>query len=315
MSNYPPTPDWVDPQDETRPNLAYQETPRQVSWAEPRPPRRRRAIGCCFWLILLPVLVTLCLGAAYVLAPGRTNVLILGTDAREVGSSLGRSDTMILTTFVPAERYAGMLSIPRDLWVVVPGYGENRINTAHFFGEAYSPDSGPALAMETVRLNFGVDVHYYLRVRFDGLVGLVDALGGIELELPRAMSGYPAGAVQMDGLQALAFVRDRAGSDDFARIERGQIFLRGLFRILLMPETWVRLPVATPLALQLVDTDIPAWQWPQIGITLLLVGPENIDGRIITREMVFPFTTSNGAQVLAPNWDLINPVLLDMFNQ
>jgi hypothetical protein len=67
--------------------------------------------------------------------------------------------------------------------------------------------------------------------------------------------------------------------------------------------------------MEMIDTDIPVTKWPFLAITLLRVGPDGIDARIITREMTFPFSTENGAQVLAPNWNAINPVLLEMFEQ
>lgn len=298
---------YIDPLVETQP------TPT-VSWAA-SPPKKRRGLGCCLGLLAIPVFVALCLGGVLLLAGGRTNILVLGLDAREPGSDLGRSDTMILSTFVPREPYLGMLSIPRDLWVTIPGVGENRINTAHFFAEAELPGSGPAAAMETVRQNFGVAVDYYVRVRFDGFLDLVDLLGGVEVELPVAMSGYPAGAQHLNSEQALAFVRDRAGSDDFFRMQRAQIFIKGLGKELMQPSAWPRLPQILPLVRQMIDTNVPFAKWPALAITVLRVGVDGMDSRTITREMTNPFTTSEGAQVLGPNWAAINPVLLEMFGQ
>ena len=267
-------------------------------------------------VMLIPALVAACLLGALTLLPGRTNILVLGLDSREPGSNVGRSDTLILSTFVPRQPYVGLLSIPRDLWVTLPnGYGENRINTAHFFAEAEMPGSGPEAAMETVRQNFGVDVHHYVRIRFDGFLDLVDLLGGVEIELAEPMSGYPAGKHLLDSEQALAFVRDRAGSDDFYRMQRGQIFLKGIMKRVLSPEVLPRLPKLIPLMWAMVDTDVPVIKWPQLLITLLRIGTDGLDTRTITREMTFPFTTSEGAQVLGPNWAAINPVLLEMFGQ
>lgn len=295
----------IDPLAETQPT-------RTVSWSPPPPPNRRRW-GCCAIILLIPILISVCFVSGILLAGGRTNILVLGLDSREPGSDLGRSDTMILTTFVPREPYLGMLSIPRDLWVTIPVYGENRINTAHFFSEADSPGSGPEVAMQTVRQNFGVDVQHYVRIRFDGFLDLVDLLGGVDVELLTTMSGYPAGIHHLNGEQALAFVRDRAGSDDFYRMRRSQIFLRALWKQVLDPSIWKQLPDIVPLVIQMVDTDVPISKWPYLAITMLRVGPDGIDASVITREMTNPFTTSGGAQVLGPNWTIINPVLLEMF--
>jgi polyisoprenyl-teichoic acid--peptidoglycan teichoic acid transferase len=269
--------------------------------------------GC--WLVLPLALLALVALVAYLLIPPRTNVLILGVDDRLPGGALGRSDTMILVTFQPAKRYIGMLSIPRDLWVQVPGIGPERINTAHFYAEAQQAGSGPQAAMEAVQSNFGVDVHYYVRARFDNFMEIVDVLGGVDVFLPEAMSGYPAGVNRLDAEQALAFVRDRSGSDDFSRMGRAQILLRSLMVTALSPVSIPKWPQMALVGLNAVETDIPIYLWPKYAITLLLVGMEGIDGRTITREMVFPFTTSGGAQVLEPRWDLINPVLLEMFGQ
>jgi LCP family protein required for cell wall assembly len=287
--------------------------PTRLSWADP-PPRKRRT-GCCLGALLIPLVLTLCLAGVWLFAGGRTNILILGLDARDPGSDVARSDTMILTTFVPRQPYLGMLSIPRDLWVTIPGVGENRINTAHFFAEAQTPGSGPDAAMETVRQNFGVDVDYYVRFRFDTFLDVVDLIGGVDVELPTAMSGYPAGTHHMDSEQALAFVRDRSGSDDFYRMQRAQIFIKSLWKQMMQPENLRQLPQIFPLAWESVDTDLPMRKWPMLAVTLLRVGPDGVDARVITREMTFPFTTEGGAQVLAPNWDAINPVLLEMFGQ
>jgi LCP family protein required for cell wall assembly len=256
----------------------------------------------------------LCLGA-YFLAPLRTNILILGIDRTPEGTDLGRSDTLILTTFLPHLPYVGMLSIPRDLWVTIPGVGENRINAAHFLAEAEAEGSGPSAAMETVRTNFGVDVDYYVRLEFGGLRGFVDALGGVEVDLEAPAAGLAPGRHLLDGEQALAFVRDRQGSDDFTRMGNAQLFLRAVMRQLIRPSSWLRLPQAALALLGAVDTDLPPWMWPRIALTLARTAPAGIDMRSITREMVSPFTTAGGASVLAPDWSRINPILLEMFGQ
>lgn len=291
-------------------------------WADTqplRPPTQlRRTRRSCWSGCILLFMVVGCLGligAVYAMAPIRTNVLLLGIDRAEDGSALGRSDTIILMTVVPPKPYVGMLSIPRDLWVTVPGVGENRVNSAHFFAESQAAGRGPYAAMETVRQNFGVDVDYFVRIRFEGLQVIVEAMGGLEVQLDRPMSGYDAGIHQMSGDQALAFVRDREGTDDFFRMERGQLFLKSMMRQAINPLSWPRLPGVFVATVDSVDTNIPLWHMPRILLAVLRAGPDGIDNRVITRDMVFPFTTGGGAQVLGPNWDRINPLLLEMFGQ
>ncbi len=281
----------------------------------PTPPRPRRSCLRCSCGCALPALGLLALLIAFLLVGGPTNIFVLGIDSRDPESTLGRSDTNILLQVKPLPPAIGMLSIPRDLWVLIPGYGENRINTAHFFAESEIPGSGPQAAMETVESNFNVPVDHYIRIRFAGLTAVVDALGGLEVDLPRPMSGYPEGKVLMNGEEALAFVRDRQGSDDFFRMERGQLFLQAGFRWALSPNHWLRIPAVIGKLPQFVDTDIPIWLWPRLSLVFLFVGPEGIDNRVITRDMVQPFTTAGGAAVLLPDWSQINPLIREMFGE
>lgn len=262
--------------------------------------------------IVLGVLLGVVL-SAYLFLPGRLNILILGLDRAPEGTAAGRSDTLILTTIQPSRPYVGMLSIPRDLWVEIPGVGANRINTAHFFAEASQPGTGPQAALETVESNFGLPVPYYVRIQFEGLQAFVDDIGGVPINLDKPMSGYPAGYHRLDGEQSLAFVRDRAGSDDFARMERGQLFVRSVVRSFIQPSVWPRLPGALAAFFGSIDTNLPVWLWPRAGIALFRVGPDRFDARVIDRSLASGFTTSQGAQVLAPNWPGIWSLIEEMF--
>jgi LCP family protein required for cell wall assembly len=251
--------------------------------------------------------------ALYFLAPLRTNILLLGTDDSPERGAVGRTDTMILATIVPTRPYIGMLSIPRDLWVNVPGVGEQRINTAYFFAEVNERGAGSQAAMQTIRENFGIPVGYYALIHMYGVVGAVDALGGVDLRLNSSLGGWEAGTYHVDGTQALEFVRERSSSDDFSRMKRTQVLMLALAGRVLEPDSWAQLPSFVYSALQAVDTNIPFWQIPRLAFALVRAPLFGIDSRVISREMVVPFQTSAGAQVLAPNWDVINPILLEMF--
>jgi LCP family protein required for cell wall assembly len=250
---------------------------------------------------------------AYLVLPGRTNILLLGIDYVDPGSSVARTDTIMLSTFLSKKPYIRILSVPRDLWVVIPGQGENRINTAHFFAESAQPDSGPQAVIQTIALNFGIEMDYFLRIRFEGFREVVDALGGVTIVLDKPMAGYPAGRHRLTGRKALAFVRNRAESDDFFRMAQGQLMLKALFYNLLNPLKWFRLPAVLKAFFGAVDTNIPLWMWPRLGLFLLLTGPEKIEYHILGRELVVPFLTDQGANVLRPNWDLINLLVQQIF--
>jgi LCP family protein required for cell wall assembly len=267
---------------------------------------------------LLPLLAGLALALPvllYLLAPGRTNVLLLGIDYVDPGSAVARSDTIILATLDPLKPDVGLLSVPRDLWVSIPGVGENRINTAHFFAENRQPGSGPAALRQTIAQNFGVDLPYYARIRFEGFREVVDALGGVTIELPEAMAGYPAGKHHLTGNKALAFVRHRADSDDFFRMSHGQLMLKALLKNMSNPLKWPRLPGVARAFFASIDTNLPVWLWPRLGLALLRAGPDGVESYQVTREMVTPFTTDQGASVLLPNWAMIHLLVEQVFGQ
>ncbi len=119
----------------------------------------------------------------------------------------------------------------------------------------------------------------------------------------------------MNGSDALAFVRERSSSDDFSRMVRTQILLAAVLRKIVQPSNWLSLPRFVISLSQVVNTNIPVWQWPRLLYALVRAFLFGIDSQTITREMVTPFQTSQGAQVLAPNWDAINPLLKKMFGQ
>jgi len=280
---------------------------------QPAPRRLRLGPGCVPPLLVL--LAGLGVTLIYLLAPFRTNLLVIGIDYVDPGSAVARSDTIMLTTFVPLKPYIGLLSIPRDLWVHIPGGGENRINTAHFYAESQQPGSGPAALQATIQENFGVKATYYVRIRFEGFREVVDALGGVDIVLTQPMAGYPAGKHHLTGRKALAFVRDRANSDDFFRMSQGQFMLRSLFKNLLNPLKWIRLPALVRAFFSSIDTNLPVWQWPRLGFALLRAGPDGIDNHVIGRKMVTPFITNEGANVLIPDWEQIRPLTRQIFGQ
>ena len=271
--------------------------------------QKRQRRGCLTWTILLGVVL------AYFLAPLRTNILILGTDDSPERGALGRTDTIILTTIVPLKPYVGMLGIPRDLWVQVPDVGEQRINTAYFFAEANQPGSGVKATKYTLLQNFGVAVDHYLLLHMLGLVGVIDSLGGIDIVLDEPLAGLPAGTHHLDGTQVLALARERLTSDDFSRMKQGQIILMAVLKKVINPFNWPRLPSVSLAASRVIETDIPAWLWPRLGFALLRAPLFGIDNRIISRDMVTPYVTSGGAQVLLPDWEAINPIIIETFGE
>jgi len=174
----------------------------------------------------------------------RVTMLVMGLDYRdwEAGEGPPRTDTMILLTIDPLTVTAGMLNIPRDLWVNIPGYDYGKINTAYALGESYQvpPYGGPTLAMQTVEALLGVDINYYAQIDFYAFERFIDELGGIWVDIPYEIKVDPlgqgntntleAGVTQLDGPHALAYARARnTEGGDFDRADRQQQVILAIF--------------------------------------------------------------------------------------
>ena len=119
----------------------------------------------------------------------RVTIMIIGLDFGDWSTDRNgpsRSDTMILLTIDPLTKTAGMLSVPRDMWVNIPGFGYNKINSAYAFGQgSHLPGGGPALAVKTVENFLGISIQYYAQVEFTTFEKMIDTIGGVCLDVPR----------------------------------------------------------------------------------------------------------------------------------
>jgi polyisoprenyl-teichoic acid--peptidoglycan teichoic acid transferase len=249
------------------------------------------------------------------------NVLLLGVDLRQDHPDEGvRSDTLILLHLDPAGGWGSMLSIPRDSLATIEGFGENKINTAFARGyenaeTLYGPGADPraagaALAADTVEQFLGLRVlntriNYVATVNFNGFAKMIDAIGGIEVDVPREITDteYPtddfgyttvhfdAGRQRMNGEQALQYVRTRHADSDFGRAERQQQVIRAIVQALRdQPLLWR--PVA---GMRLIDaagdatsTTLPVGRPDALLMALMLsrVSPDQIAQYRITPEKV-----------------------------
>jgi LCP family protein required for cell wall assembly len=175
---------------------------------------------------------------------GRVTVLMLGLDYRdwEAQTDASRSDTMILLTLDPQTKTAGILSIPRDMWVSIPGFKHGKINTAYYLGDSYKlPGGGPALAVKTVESFLGVPINYYAQVDFGAFVRFVDEIGGVKIDVPQEIKidllgtgpktkkKLQPGIQTLPGEWALAYARNRyTEGGDFDRARRQQQVIMAL---------------------------------------------------------------------------------------
>ncbi len=175
---------------------------------------------------------------------GRRNILLLGLDYRPNDTENGtRSDTMILVSVEPGSKTASLVSLPRDLWVEIPGHGSNRINSAYFFGDLQNPGKGgPPLAKTVVSNLLGVPVDNFVQIDFNGFKQIVNAIGGVNIDVKRPLVDneyptedfgtrriyIPAGLQHMDGETALVYARSRHGDSDLGRNQRQQAVLTAI---------------------------------------------------------------------------------------
>ncbi|HUS14731.1 MAG TPA: LCP family protein, partial [Chloroflexia bacterium] len=238
-----------------------------------------------------------------------------------------RSDTMILVSIDPAKKAVALLSVPRDLWVPITGFGENRINAAYQFGEtAQVPGGGPTLAMQTIERNFAVPVHYFVQVDFNGFRRLVDALGGVTIDVQRPLidNEYPAdygfafqrvyipsGVQHMDGRTALQYARSRHADSDLGRNDRQQALL------LALREQGTQLSIIGKIDRLLsegkgaVRTDLSLTQVQSLIKLAQSIPREQVHQLALTSDMATPGNV-NGAEVLLPNWEAIRAAVREL---
>ena len=246
----------------------------------------------------------------------RVTVLVMGLDFRDwvASDDTPRSDTMMLITIDPITMQAGMLSIPRDLWVEIPGFTYNRINTAYMLGEAYNlPGGGPALAQKTVENLLGVPINYYAVLDFHTFERLIDEIGGIDVLVKDRIRIAPIGGesswleakpYHLNGPEALAYARVRkTAGGDFGRAERQQqVILAALDRVVgfdILPGLVARSPALYQELASGIRTNLNLEQIISLAWLALKVPTENIQsGAIAPPKMVGFYTRPDGAQVL-----------------
>jgi polyisoprenyl-teichoic acid--peptidoglycan teichoic acid transferase len=263
----------------------------------------------------------------------RFNILLMGIDRRPGETGLQyRSDTMILASLDPKTHQLGLLSIPRDLYVPVPGYSApQRINTALALGELQREGYGPTLAMQTVQYNLGMGVNAYIVADFTALIKVIDAIGGIDVDVPYAITdnqfpnmyyGYDplilnAGFQHMDGYTAQKYARTRHGDSDFDRARRQQQVIFAMRDRILSLESLPQLIIQAPSLYgsisQNVYTELSLDQMIQLGLWLKDLGPESIHTGVIDQRYVSDTTTSDGAQVLTLNPAAMPALLTEVF--
>jgi LCP family protein required for cell wall assembly len=254
----------------------------------------------------------------------RVTLLVLGLDYNDWRNDEGppRTDTMILLTLDPISNTAGMLSIPRDLWVSIPGFDYGKINTAYQLGEAYKlPGGGPGLAMDTVERLIGVPIQYYAQIDFSVFVRFIKEIHGIKIDVPYEIyidiydddlgkKRIKPGIQVLPGEYALAYARARnTEGADFDRAQRQQQVIMGIRDRLLEPGVIADLVSKSPeLYVEFssgINTNLSLDEVVQLAWLAQQIPTENIYQGVIGEEQVNFGKSPDGLDVLKPLPDQI----------
>jgi LCP family protein required for cell wall assembly len=224
------------------------------------------------------------------------NVLLLGSDARSDDNE-ARADTIILARVDVQAGRVWLLSIPRDTRAQIPGHGTGKINGALFYG-------GPSLMVETVSDLLDVPVHHYISVDWEGFQGVVDALGGVwidvdvEIDDPKAASHSPKlrarhiepGLQLLDGEHALTYVRSRDFPDaDFTRMKHQQVFFKALADQASKAGNVLKIPSMVRELARFTSTDMKMGELVDLGNALRDIGGDNIETATLLGEWRSPY--------------------------
>lgn len=254
---------------------------------------------------------------------GVVNILLMGKDATEAN----HTDTLIIVSINKETQTAAMVSLPRDLFVYVPGKVMSRINTALTLG-------GPELLVDTILYNLGIPIDYWAQVDFNGFVQIVDSLGGIDLAVTCGFTDFrlispeldpeeeenwelytlEPGIHHMDGDLALWYVRSRnsATGDDYGRGRRQQQLLRALFNKGIDLDLVPQVPALYQTYKDTVDTNMDIGAMLQLAAIAPQVRQNGIQN-LYLKDDVTSFVTSSGANVLLPKWETMQVTLSRLF--
>jgi LCP family protein required for cell wall assembly len=261
----------------------------------------------------------------------RVNVLVMGIDRRPGEAFISRTDTMMLVSIDPETQSASILSIPRDLYVVIPGRGRDRINTAFVYGSVdNNPAGGALLAMQTVEYNLGVYIDHYLMVDFSAVTNGINQIGGIDVYVPYIINdptfpsmdyGFdplyiPSGQQHFDGATALKYARTRHQDNDFYRARRQQqvvLAVRDKVLALGVTEMIGRAPALYNQLENGVRTDLSLQEIIDLARIVGDIPDENIRNEVLDHNYVSNYLTEEGASVLIPVNEAIEPLIRQLF--
>ncbi|MDE3076090.1 MAG: LCP family protein [Chloroflexota bacterium] len=259
----------------------------------------------------------------------RINILLLGSDTDPKFLGVYDTQIMMVVSIDPVRKRVAMLSIPRDLWVPIPGRGIGKVGTAYH-------DGGLALARQTIETDFGIPIHFYAWAGLDGFIKVIDTFGGVDVDVshPIVDDAYPddvgspdpyayrrlyipAGLQHLDGASALEYVRSRHGDliGDFGRSQRQQQVLDALRSEVNGKDVIPKLPqLATELGSYLrTDMAVP-------DLVRFAAFADQIRSGAIDRYTLAPprysrdGSSTDGQSIVVPNWPAIRALIDSIFD-
>ena len=201
----------------------------------------------------------------------KKNIIVLGVDERAEEYDVGRSDTLFVVMFDTNKKAASLLSVPRDTRVRIKGHGWDKINHAYAYG-------GRELTQKTTEELLGIKINNYVMVDFKGFVGLVDAIGGVDINVEKDMyyhdtwDGFKIdlkkGMQHMDGKTAIQYVRYRDEEGDIGRIRRQQHFIMAVYDRITSANMLLHIPGLAKQLTNMVKTDLPLTDMVDLGRAL-----------------------------------------------
>jgi LCP family protein required for cell wall assembly len=242
--------------------------------------------------------------------------IVAGLDYRE-GQETHNSDVLMVARVNPELGTVNAVSMPRDLYIEIPGYGAEKITSAFSFGYEDAGgawEGGAQLLTDTIAANFGLAIDGVATTTFDGFVRMIDALGGVTVDNPYAVDDpkaaewgqaglwtWPAGVQTLDGASALRFVRTRNMDGDDGRVMRQQLVLRAILDQLQRPETVKKVPALVDSLRDAVETNIPVEMQATLVATLPDIDPAQVAFTNIADQLVGG-TIDSGMWVYQADW-------------
>jgi polyisoprenyl-teichoic acid--peptidoglycan teichoic acid transferase len=248
---------------------------------------------------------------------GQVNILLLGSDIRPNDGGF-RTDVIMWLSLNPNDGYVSVISFPRDLFVSIPGWGNNRINTAFQYG-------GFEMLADTFEANFGVRPDHYVLVDFNGFTTVINDLGGIDVYAAYNLSdscakwinasGYCSvgpGMVHMNGDVALWYARSRYTTSDIDRARRTQEVAEAIFNRLVSLDALVKAPDLYNAYVTYVNTDVKITDIVSL-LPLASTINQNSDIRnyVVDYNYAYDWVTYSGAQVLIPDNAAIQELMIE----